>query len=210
VAKPGSVLILTGRNETGLEETAGLIHDTGASAEIIIADISASAGIDRIVSFLVGSPLHVLVNNAGVAFIGPVENLTREQWDTTLAVNVTAPFLLIQKLLPSMSSGASIVNILSVAATTVFAGWSSYCMSKYALDGFSKALREELRPRGIRVINVYPAATATSMWDSVPGKWSKDAMLDPREVADAVRYALEQPGSVMVESIHLGNIKGNQ
>jgi len=210
MAEPGRLLILTGRNESALQKSAELVRGAGGESDIVIADLAETAGIERIVSRIGSDPLHVLINNAGVAFVGPVEDITREQWEKTLAVNVTAPFLLIQKLLPTMPSGASIVNILSVAATTVFPEWSAYCMSKHALDGFSRALREELRPRGIRVINIYPAATATKMWYAVPGDWSKDAMLDPDEVADAVGYALDRPGSVMVDSIHLGNIKGNQ
>jgi NAD(P)-dependent dehydrogenase (short-subunit alcohol dehydrogenase family) len=202
--------VLTGRDESALQETADRVRGNGGRAEIIVADLAETAGIERILSHIGSDPLHVLINNAGVAFVGPIENLTRHQWDKTLAVNVTAPFLLIQKLLSRMSSGATIVNILSVAATTVFPEWSSYCMSKYALDGFSRALREELRPRGIRVINVYPAATDTGMWDSIPGDWNRDAMLAPEEVAQAVAYALARPSSVSVDSIHLGNNAGNQ
>ena len=83
-------------------------------------------------------------------------------------------------------------------------------MSKFALDGFTRAVREELRPRGIRVINIYPAATATGMWDGISGEWSAEAMMPPEEVAEAVAYGLCRPASVLVESIHVGHISGNQ
>jgi len=145
-----------------------------------------------------------------VAYVAPFEKITLEQWQTTLAVNVTAPFLLMQKLLPRLPPGAAIINILSVAATTAFPNWSSYGMSKYALDGVTRAVREELRPKNIRVINIYPAATATGMWDGISGEWSAEAMLPPEEVAEAVAYALSRPASVLVESIHVGHISGNQ
>jgi NAD(P)-dependent dehydrogenase (short-subunit alcohol dehydrogenase family) len=210
LAQSERLIILHGRDRAALEETASVVKRKSGEAEIITADLSNPDGIQRIVSSVVQGPLHGLIHNAGVVYVEPVEEITIEHWASTLAVNVTAPFLLTQKLLPVMPPGAAIVNILSVAATTVFPNWSSYCMSKFALDGFSRALREELRPRGIRIVNVYPAATNTGLWDRVPGQWSKARMLAPSEVADAVAYALDRPSDVSVDSIHVGSVFGNQ
>jgi len=210
LAQPGRIVILHGRNKEALEETASHIRQKGGEAEIVIADIARIDGIEKIVSHVGEDPLYALIHNAGVAYVEPIEKITREHWESTLAVNITAPFLLTQKLLPVMPSGAAIVNILSVAATAAFPNWTSYCMSKFALDGFSRALREELRPRGFRVINVYPAATNTGLWDRVPGQWSKENMLAPAEVAEAVAYALDRPSDVSIDSIHLGDVTGNQ
>ena len=81
-------------------------------------------------------------------------------------------------------------------------------MSKFALEGFSQSIREELRNRSIRVINVYPSATRTTLWDDVPGDWPKDKMLPAEEVAEAVDFALSRPPSVLVENINIGNISG--
>jgi short-subunit dehydrogenase len=82
-------------------------------------------------------------------------------------------------------------------------------MSKFAFDGFTLALREELRPRGIRVINVYPAATDTDIWSNVPGQWPREKMMRPEEVAEAVAYALSRPSSTLIDSIMLGSTSGN-
>ena len=210
LADHGRLLLLHGRDRKALEETARLADAKGASTLIVKSDLSTPAGIDAIVGAVGDQPLDVLLNNAGVAYVAPFQNITLEQWQTTLAVNVTAPFLLVQKLLPCLTGGSAIVNILSVAATSAFPNWSGYCMSKFALDGFTRAVREELRPRGIRVINIYPAATATDMWDGISGEWSAEAMLPPNEVAEAVAYGLSRPASVLVESIHVGHISGNQ
>jgi short-subunit dehydrogenase len=81
-------------------------------------------------------------------------------------------------------------------------------MSKFALEGFSQAIREELRPRGIRVLNVYPAATATEIWNGVEGEWPREKMLSADEVGDAVAYALSRPSDVAVENIQLQNVSG--
>src|SRR5207249_3226201 len=83
--------------------------------------------------------------------------------------------------------------ILLIAARTGFANWSAYCMSKFALEGFSQSVREELRDRKIRVINLYPAATDTNIWDHIEGKWPRRKMISPKDVAGAVAYALSRP-----------------
>jgi NAD(P)-dependent dehydrogenase (short-subunit alcohol dehydrogenase family) len=106
-----------------------------------------------------------------------------------------------QHFAPHMPPGSSIVNILSIAAKTGFANWSAYCMSKFALEGCSQCVREELRDRRIRMINVYPAATDTHIWTHIEGKWPRHKMISPEEVASAVAYALSQPANVALENI---------
>jgi NADP-dependent 3-hydroxy acid dehydrogenase YdfG len=108
-----------------------------------------------------------------------------------------------------MLSGSSIVNILSVAAKTGFPGWSSYCMSKFALEGFSQSVREELHEHKIRVINIYPAATNTEIWNNVEGDWPRNKMISAEQVASAVVYALSRPADVAVENITLSSAAGN-
>ena len=81
-------------------------------------------------------------------------------------------------------------------------------MSKFALDGFMQAVREELRSRGIRVINIYPAATDTEIWNSVEGSWPREKMMSAEQIADAVSFALGQPATVAVESITVANVGG--
>ena len=82
-------------------------------------------------------------------------------------------------------------------------------MSKFALEGFSQCVREELRDRKIRVINVYPAATATEIWDQIEGKWPRQKMMSAMQVADAVGFALARPTDTLVENITLSSLAGN-
>jgi NAD(P)-dependent dehydrogenase (short-subunit alcohol dehydrogenase family) len=125
-----------------------------------------------------------------------------------LAINVTAPFLLTKAVAATMRPGASILNILSIAAKSGFPNWSAYCMSKFALEGFSQAVREELRSRGVRVINLYPAATNTDIWNGVEGDWPREKMMLPTEIGDAVAFALSRPPEVAIENIDLLNLTG--
>lgn len=208
LAAAGRELILNGRDEVALKEVCREVEENGAKATSVVADLKSVGGVEKILGEVAGKPVKVLINNAGMTVVKPVEQITLADWEETFAVNVTAPFLLTQKLLPSMPSGGAVVNILSIAARQGFPQWSSYCMSKFALEGFSQSIREELRSRSIRVINVYPSATQTALWDAVPGEWPKDKMLPAAEVAEAVDFALSRPPSVLVENINIGNING--
>jgi NAD(P)-dependent dehydrogenase (short-subunit alcohol dehydrogenase family) len=114
-----------------------------------------------------------------------------------------------QHFSPHMPPGSSIVNILSVAAKTGFANWSAYCMSKFALEGLSQCVREELRDHRIRVINVYPAATDTNIWTQIEGKWPRHKMISPGDVASAVAYALSRPADITLENISISSLAGN-
>ena len=209
LAGPDHALLLHGRDHLALAETCRLVEAKLSKAIPLCYDLQLTESIGKMVEEIGSTPLDALINNAGIAIVKPFAEITLEEWQKTFAVNVTAPFLLTQKLLPLMPAGSTVVNILSVAAKTGFPNWSSYCMSKFALDGFSQAVREEVRPRGIRVLNIYPAATNTEIWNSVEGEWPREKMLSAGEVGEAVAYALSRPGDVAVENIELKNVSGS-
>lgn len=201
-------LLLHGRDTVALAETCKLTGSRPDRVMSLIHDLATIKGVRDLVSEVGSEPLDLLVNNAGVAVVKPFGEITETEWEQTLGVNVTAPFMLMQHFAPRMQPGASIVNILSVAAKNAYPGWSAYCMSKFALEGFSQSVREELRARKIRVINIYPAATDTSIWNAVDGDWPRDRMINASEIADAISYALSRPTDVLVENITLGNLSG--
>lgn len=204
-----ATLLLHGRDREALAKTCSLVEAKSAKAIPLCYDLRLAESVETMVKEIGPQPLDVLINNAGIAIVKPLDQITLEEWESVFAVNVTGPFLLTQRLLPKMPSGSSIVNILSIAAKTGFPNWSAYCMSKFALEGFSQAVREEVRPRGIRVLNIYPAATDTEIWNPVEGEWPREKMLRPEEVAEAVAYALSRPADVAVENIALQNVTGS-
>jgi short-subunit dehydrogenase len=202
-------LLLHGRDTVALAQTRKAVESQCAKVALLIHDLATSAGVSDLIAEVGNEPIHLLVNNAGVAVVKPFTEITPIEWEQTVGVNITAPFLLTQRFAPRMPPGSSIVNILSVAAKRGFSNWSAYCMSKFALEGFSQSIREELRDRKIRIINVYPAATATDIWDSIEGKWPRHKMISPKDVASAVAYALSRPADVALENITLSSLAGN-
>jgi short-subunit dehydrogenase len=209
LAAPDVTLLLHGRDTIALAETCKAVEPHCASVVKLVHDLATEKGVANLISQVGSEPLNVLINNAGIAIVKPFCEITSEEWRQTLAVNVTAPFLLMQSLAGQMPPGSSIVNILSVAAKIAFPNWSAYCMSKFALEGFSQSVRAELREHCVRVINIYPAATNTEIWNDVAGDWPREKMIAAEQVADAVAYALSRPSDVAVENITLSNAAGN-
>jgi NAD(P)-dependent dehydrogenase (short-subunit alcohol dehydrogenase family) len=206
---PDVTLLLHGRDTVALAETCKFVKSGCARVISLIHDLALSKGVSDLIAEVGDEPLDLLVNNAGIAVVKPFGEITRIEWEQTLGVNVTAPFLLMQRFAPDMPPGSSIVNVLSIAAKIGFAGWSAYCMSKFALEGFSQSVRAELRDRKIRMINIYPAATDTDIWNAVEGDWPRDRMISANDVAAAIAFALAQPPDVLVENITLGNLGGD-
>jgi short-subunit dehydrogenase len=209
LAAPDVTLLLHGRDTVALAETCKAVQSRCAGAVKLIHDLATEKGVRALTSQVGSDPIHVLINNAGIAVVKPFREITFEEWEQTLGVNVTAPFLLMQRFAGQMPPGSSIVNILSIAAKSGFANWSAYCMSKFALEGFSQSVRQELRERCIRVLNIYPAATNTEIWDDMTGDWPREKMISADQVADAVSFALTRPVDVAVENITLSNAAGN-
>jgi NAD(P)-dependent dehydrogenase (short-subunit alcohol dehydrogenase family) len=166
-------LLLHGRDTVALAEVCDSINDRCARVVRLIHDLAVPSGISDLIDQVGKNPVDLLVNNAGIAIVKPFCEITSIEWEQTVGVNITAPFLLMQHFAPHMPPGSSIVNILSIAAKTGFANWSAYCMSKFALEGCSQCVREELRDRRIRMINVYPAATDTPIWTHIDGTWRR-------------------------------------
>ena len=209
VAAEDVTLLLHGRDTVALAETRKGVEAHCSKVIPLIHDLATSAGVSDLIAEVGAQPIDLLVNNAGVAIVKPFGEITQIEWEQTVGVNITAPFMLTQHFAPRMPPGSSVVNILSIAAKTGFANWSAYCMSKFALEGFSQAVREELREHKIRVINIYPAATDTDIWSSVEGNWPREKMISSNDVASAVAYALSQPAEVALENISLSNLTGN-
>src|ERR1035441_957238 len=133
----------------------------------------------------------------------PEENLPFPVWKDVLEPNLTGTFLVTQAALAIMKRGGTIVNNLSIAATRVFAGSAAYNASKHGALGLTNTLREELRPRGIRVIALLPGATNTDIWTTLWPQAPRKKMMSPETVAEGTLQALLLPANATVESLEI-------
>ena len=146
--------------------------------------------------------LDILINNAGVAHANlNVAELPVEDWKEVIDTNLTGTFLVTRAALPLMKRGGAIVNNLSIAAKRVFVGSSAYNASKHGGLGLTDTLREELRPKGIRVIALLPGATDTDIWKTLWPDAPRKKMMPPETIATAVLNTLLLPENSTVEEL---------
>ncbi|MFI7333906.1 SDR family NAD(P)-dependent oxidoreductase [Micromonospora aurantiaca (nom. illeg.)] len=167
LAEDGADAALTfQQNQRRADDVVDRIRAAGRRAIAVRADSADPAAVIAAVDRAVGElgRLDILVNNAGAFLLGPLEQLSLDEFEQTVAVNVRAPFVATQAAVRHMSAGGRIVNIGSnTAERTVFPGFSLYAMSKTALIGLTKALGRELGGRAITVNLVNPGATDTEL-----------------------------------------------
>jgi NAD(P)-dependent dehydrogenase (short-subunit alcohol dehydrogenase family) len=206
LAAEGCNLILTGRDESALRRVSREFASKGIKFLAQPCDLRDPQSIHELFRAINKKfqRLDILVNNAGIIHaMAPVETLPLAVWKDVLDTNLTGLFLTIQGALPLMKSGGTIVNTLSVVANRVFAGSSAYTASKHGALGLTNTLREELRPRGIRVIALIPGATSTGIWNSFWPDAPRKKMMSPATVAAAVVNAILLPSNTTVETIEI-------
>ncbi|HEY2069747.1 MAG TPA: SDR family oxidoreductase [Rhizomicrobium sp.] len=160
------VLVHYGQGAKEAEEVVAEIRKTGARADAVQADLSAPDGAHKLaakVRAIVGERLDILVANAGIAKAATIEDTTVEDFDRLFAVNVRAPYFLVQQLLPILTSGASVVLLSSLAAHASVGTLSAYAATKGAIDTLVKHFAAALGGRGIRVNAVAPGVIDTEM-----------------------------------------------
>ncbi len=158
------------------EDAAALKKDLGERFVPLVFDVTDEAGIARAAAqvrdALKGEKLAGLVNNAGIAVSGPLIDLDPDEFRKQMEVNVTGPFLVTQAFAPLLGTDRAlkgepgrIVNISSVAGIRAMPFLGPYAASKFALEGFSEALRRELMMFGIDVVVIGPGPVKTAIWD---------------------------------------------
>jgi len=160
------VLVHYGRGAKEAEAVVAEVRKAGGRADAVAADLAAPDGphnLARQVRAIVGDRLDILVANAGISKAATIEDYTVEDFDNLFAVNVRAPFFLVQQLLPIMSKGSSIVFLSSLAAHAVVGTSPAYAATKGAIDTLVKHFASLLGARGIRVNAVAPGVVETDM-----------------------------------------------
>jgi 3-oxoacyl-[acyl-carrier protein] reductase len=198
LAAEGASVVLTGRDEADLEETADLVRSAGGSALITTADLRETPAIDAMVDKAVGEygRIDILINNAGGALFTPVdfESLSEDDWDLVVDTNLRAVFVLTKAILPAMRSRqyGRLVHIASVAGRTNSGGMAGthYVSAKAGLMGFSKQIAFEYGQFNITSNVVAPGLIMST--DRVKDLWATRDEAVKRQFLDTV--PLGRPG----------------
>lgn len=201
LGRRGHSLLLIGRHRALLEES---LAEAGGGGRVAVVDVRDPEAVRSAIAQAKANGLSppIAIPAAGVARVGPFEELSDDDLRESVETNLLGALHLYRAVLPAArASEGHLFAILSAAALRVFPSWTAYCASKWALRGAFEALREELKGSGVRLTAIYPGATATPLWDQVPGPWDRSAMIAPEEIAKAVVWALDS--EVSVPEIHL-------
>lgn len=159
-ARQGAQVLGVARTRSELDQTAALIEAEGGRISTLPVDLSRPDEVHRMAGWVLDTwgRLDVLVNNAARLRLKPFEEMTLDDWERTLAVNLRAPFLACKFFLDSMKAQGrgSIINVSSNAGVRGFEQEADYCASKFGLEGFSRALALELRKYNIAVNTITP------------------------------------------------------
>jgi len=165
-AAGAEVIVHYGKNAAEAKAVVEQIRAAGGRAQAIGADMASPEGpadLAQQVREVVGKRLDILVANAGIAKYASIEETTLADFDALFAVNVRAPFFLVQQLLPVLGEGSSVIFTSSLAARAAVGTLSAYAATKGAIDTLVKHFAAALGPRGIRVNAVAPGVVATDM-----------------------------------------------
>jgi NAD(P)-dependent dehydrogenase (short-subunit alcohol dehydrogenase family) len=212
LASQGCDVVMAARDADALQRAAREVSPGTRRVLPVPCDVADPESVDRLMQTVKREfgHLDILINNAGVSHaMAPVERLPIAEWQRVIATNLTGMFLVTRAALPIMRAGGTIANNLSVAAKGVFTGEAAYCASKHGALGLTNTLREELRPRGIRVIAVLPGATDTDIWNQFWPEAPREKMMSPQTVAAAVVSALSLPANSTMEELILAPSAGS-
>ncbi len=202
---------LVARTAHALEQLADELGGGAVAFPCDLTDIATVSGLAARVEGKLGGAPDILVNNAGVFELAPLGGMSEALFVSTVQTNLIAPFILMRAFAVAMEARGSghVITIGSIADRSVMAGNGAYSPAKYGLRAMHEVLRLELRGTGVRATLVSPGPVDTSMWDDVLTQDharvlpSRDAMLAPHAVAEAVLYAVSQPASVNIDELRL-------
>jgi NADP-dependent 3-hydroxy acid dehydrogenase YdfG len=211
LAQDGASVVLVARRGDRLEALATEIEQAGGSALAVQADISDRAQAESAVHQSVErfGRLDILVNNAGLMLLGPVVGADPNEWDRMLAVNAQGLLYTTHAALPYLLKAAEdgprqvadIVNISSIAGRVAWNGYGVYNMTKFGVNGFTEALRQEVTQRHVRVGVLEPGGVTTELGshntgtarEGIDAFYATTETLAPGDIADGITYMVTRP-----------------
>lgn len=209
--KENMKVAITGRTQEGVKKAEMELAKTGSGEVIgVVSDVRDADSLQNAVKTMVNKwgQLDVLIANAGVGHFGSIMDLTQEQWNDTIDINLTGVFNSARACIPALKKTRGyIITIASLAGTNFFAGGSAYNASKFGLVGFTQAMMLDLRHKGINVSTIMPGSVATYFNNHVPndndgwkiqiedlGQMTVDLLkLDPRTLPSKIEVRPSQP-----------------
>lgn len=205
LAHEGHFVAVLARNAEEIGELEHEIDEAGGKALSIVCDISDEQQVNDAVAEVMRDfhRIDCVVNNAGIGIFKPADEITADDWERVMDVNVKGSFLLTRAVLPHMKAAGTghILGIASDVSKRTFATGSLYTASKYAQHAFFESLRREVRSLGIKVSVVYPGLVDTYFHQAEQGELQQAKFLHADDIAAAVSYILNTPPHVLIDEL---------
>jgi short-subunit dehydrogenase len=208
----GYKVVLAARSENKLNAIAEEIQTKGGNCLVVPTDVSKPEQINNLkVRTLEYGDVFVVINNAGLGKFCKIEDVTLEDWNRQLDVNLRASFLVSQAFIPGMKQREKgmLVFMNSVAGKKGYPYSAAYVASKFGMRGLADSMREELRENNIKVISIHPGAVDTPFWDETGVNFPREEMLDTSTLAQSIMHAIQSPGNFTVEELVVRRTAGD-
>lgn len=198
-AAEGAQVFAVSLMQDELDELARLATRSGLSLSTVQADVGDEADTARVARAVLDAHdrLDVLVNNAGIIAVKPIEETEPQEWDRIMRTNLRGPFLYCRAFVPAMKrqGGGTIINVSSMSGVQGFVGEAAYCPSKYGLEGLTQTLALELEQWRIRVCSVHPGfPMRTPMSMTTYDEQARSVWVSPAEIAPGFVYLAAATG----------------
>lgn len=203
LSREGARVAICGRRQKSVDEALASLASTG-EAFGMAADVSKRDEVREFISNVERKfgAIHILINNAGAGVFHSVADLTPEDWDRLIGLNLSGVFYCCHEVLPIFRrlQGGDVINISSLAGKNAFAGGAAYNASKFGLNGFSEAMMLDHRHEGVRVSYIMPGSVNTEFGG---GSGGSDWKIAPEDIAEVVVSLLRMPRRTTISRVEI-------
>jgi NADP-dependent 3-hydroxy acid dehydrogenase YdfG len=200
-----AVVFLTGRNQ---EKLSSIAEQNGIPSErVFLMDVTNASRVNEVAASIHQQveQLDIMINATGIGILKSIEDLSYEDFDRSVDVNLKGAFYLLKAFLPPMKKVKKglVIHLPGVLGKAPMNGAGAYAATKYGLNGLTKSVREELRRTDIRITNIYLGGVDSPFWDTIDMRVKRDKMITAKDAARAVWFLCQQPASGVVSEMVL-------
>jgi NADP-dependent 3-hydroxy acid dehydrogenase YdfG len=205
MAEDGAKVIAVDVNETKLQNVAKEITDSGGNIKSYSMNVADEKNVEDVINRIIKEygKIDAVINNAGIDYTKSIEEITYDEWNKVISVNLTGPFNVSKTVYPFMKKNGSghIVNITSTASKRAWPNASAYHASKWGLLGLSHALHSEARKDNIKVTALVSGGMQTPFILERFPEVDPNVLQDPKNVAETIKYVLCQPAESVIPEV---------
>ena len=203
----GNHVTLIGRTKEKLDRVTERFE--GSNYSVFPLDVSSASDVEKVFAEIVeeAGPIDILVNNAGLGYFDVAENITTEQINQMIDINLKGTIYCTQQVLPAMkdSNSGSVINVISTAGVEGKVNETVYNASKFGARGFTEGLQKELADTNIHIHGIYMGGMNTHFWGDELQDQEDTGLMDPNDIADIIIFNTDERRNINIPKIIIKN-----